>query len=210
MKYIASLILLLACSSLHSDFIRKSGGEEVVLNDSKRETTTSKTSFDGDFRSAMWEDSKEVVKSHEVWVLEEEGENYLAYSGWLLGYKAVAIYSFATDKLIRGNYHLIKEHTNKNLYIDDYFEIQSELKAKYGRCKEDIIWKNDLYRDDRSEYGFAVSLGHLVYQSSWHDYSSDILLLLTGDNYEIELIIQYKSHNHDKLKRSRRKQMNDL
>jgi len=39
----------------------------------------------------------------------------------------------------------------------------------------------------------AIAVGHLAYQSIWENIQTDILLMLRGDNYEIQLSITYKS-----------------
>ena len=69
------------------------------------------------------------------------------------------------------------------------------LTKKYGKPKMDFpgVWKNDLYKDDKSEWGFAVSLGHLAYGASWETSTTKIEIMLSGDNYKINLILSYFS-----------------
>jgi hypothetical protein len=55
------------------------------------------------------------------------------------------------------------------------------------------VWKDDLYKDDKSEWGFAVSLGHLAYGASWETSATKIEIMLLGDNYEINLFLSYFS-----------------
>ncbi|GAH71775.1 unnamed protein product, partial [marine sediment metagenome] len=86
------------------------------------------------------------------------------------------------------------KHSNDNLYIDDYEKLKETLTKKYGKPKFDkVTWDDDLYKDDRSHWGFAVSLGHLDYFSSWETSTTYISLRLNGDNYKISLVIAYES-----------------
>ena len=42
------------------------------------------------------------------------------------------------------------------------------------------LWKNDPYKDDRSEWGFSVSLEHLAYGDFWETSTTEIYLTLGG------------------------------
>ena len=56
-----------------------------------------------------------------------------------------------------------------------------------------MIWHNDLYLDDYERWGFAISQGHLAYEAFWETEKSEILVQLSGENYEIKLFVQYLS-----------------
>jgi hypothetical protein len=74
------------------------------------------------------------------------------------------------------------------------------LVKKYGKpIKDSQLWKNDLYRDEYKDWGFAVSLGHLVYFADWETPNTHISLALYGENYEITLAIEYQSKKLKKL-----------
>jgi len=97
----------------------------------------------------------------------------------------------------------MENHTNENLYINDYKELKEILIKKYGEPDKkklltlygrgEIYWRDDLFKDDRSEWGFAISLGDLSYSSIWETPTTRIALILDGDNYEINLRIIYIS-----------------
>lgn len=68
------------------------------------------------------------------------------------------VYVFVRGKLVRTKYVIVEEHSNRNDYIRDYKSLKTQLSKKYGAPIEDeTIWKNSLYKDDREEWGFAVS-----------------------------------------------------
>jgi len=72
-----------------------------------------------------------------------------------------------------------------------------------------MTWDNDLYKDDRSEWGFAVGLGHLSYGCIWETSNTYITLGLNGDNYKINLVVSYDSRKlknwADKIKSEKNK-----
>ena len=88
----------------------------------------------------------------------------------------------------------MEKHTNKNLYINDYESLKEILTKKYGKPEIDkVIWKNDLFKSAKQDWGTAISIGHLEYFSSWETPTTYINLGLNGDNYKISLTLGYES-----------------
>lgn len=146
------------------------------------------------FRNTKWGMSCDEVKATEQGDPIAEKPDMLGYIDTLLGKEVYVVYSFVNNKLVWAKYGLSEAHTNKSDYIDDYQEFREALTKKYGKPKQDAVnWKNDLYKSDRSEWGMAVSIGHLHYQSIWKSESCEIMCDLHGDNYEINCTIQYRS-----------------
>jgi len=146
-----------------------------------------------DFRKTNWGMSKEQVKATEDKKPDFEADTTLGYDVTISGKDFACIYSFLEDKLYNSGYFFTGKHTNKNLYIDDYEELKETLTKKYGKPKMDIpgLWKNDLYKDDKSHWGMAISVGHLAYGNSWETPNTKISLMLSGDNYKIKLVLFY-------------------
>ena len=70
------------------------------------------------------------------------------------------------------------------------------LISKYGEPSDkwpEQVWSNDLYKDNPEDWGMAICVGHLVYQSRWVTPKSVIVLNLEGDNFKTELEILYFS-----------------
>jgi hypothetical protein len=152
--------------------------------------------FSNDFRKANWGMQMSEVKKTESVEILQETEDVLAYETTLAGFKALVIYIFAGNQLTRAKYSIIEEHTNKNDYIVDYSSLKELLTKKYGNPIEDeTIWKDDLYRDKYSDWGFAISLGHLFYFSKWDTEKTEIVSVLNGENYQINAVIEYTSKN---------------
>lgn len=146
------------------------------------------------FRNNSWGDSLVLVKSKEEYDLIQEEPGFLVYKGRLAGMDMLLGYFFTQNKLSTGKYLVSEDHSNKNDYIIDYEKLKNLLIQKYGKPKEDEkFWKNDLYQDDYSQWGFAISLGHLIYYSTFQNEMTEIILMLSGENYKIDLRIEFKS-----------------
>lgn len=146
------------------------------------------------FRKANWGMSKEDVKKADNGKPTHEEDSILMYSDKISGLDVSYAYLFTNGKLFRGAYIFNQKHTNENDYISDYDQIKSEMIEKYGQPKKDEVnWKNNLYKSNPQKYGFAVSLGHLMYYSTWETNETNIILELKGDNYEINMQASYWS-----------------
>jgi hypothetical protein len=148
-----------------------------------------------DFRRTSWGMTREQVKAVESSKLIKEDEHGLFYSSELSGFGEVLIgYIFAEGKLVRTSYISQVRHTNSNAFIEDFTKIKSILTEKYGRPEsDDVVWLDNLYKDDPDNWGMAVSAGHLVYDTVWKTKTTKILEKLKGDNFDVTLIVQYTS-----------------
>jgi len=152
--------------------------------------------------------TREQVKGVESAKLFKEDEHGLFYSSELSGFGEVMIgYIFAQGKLVRTSYVSMVRHTNSNAFIDDFKTIESILTEKYGKPEsDDVVWSDDLYKDDPDNWGMAVSAGHLVYEAVWRTKTTKILEKLKGDNFNVTLIVQYTSLDLEALEEARDKE----
>lgn len=154
----------------------------------------SQSSESHDFRDFDWGDSVDSVKARETWPILTEDTNALVFSGEVSGKEAAAVYNFLPTGLSMAGYVFQDSYTNENQYIEDFNDINSTLTRIYGVPDfDDVNWSNDLYKDDPSRYGFAVSLGHVVYQAQWTTDATVIRHTLHGNNYEIDHGVVYNS-----------------
>ena len=101
-----------------------------------------------DFRKANWGMSKEQVKATEDKKPDFEDNTMLSYEVTISEKDFECAYLFLEDKLYGSRYLFFGEHTNKNLYIDDYEELKDILTKEYGKPKIDkLTWKNDLFKN---------------------------------------------------------------
>ena len=101
-----------------------------------------------DFRKTNWGMSKEQVKATEDKKPDFEDNTMLSYEVTISEKDFECVYLFLEDKLYGSGYLFFGEHTNKNLYIDDYEELKEILTKEYGKPKIDkVTWKNDLFKN---------------------------------------------------------------
>ncbi len=102
------------------------------------------------------------------------------------------VFEFKNELLKTIMYTFKTEHSNRNIYIEDYLKIKEILIEKYGEPEKNIEkWRRDLYKDDYQDYGMAIAIGDLEYRTIWNLPDVGILLNLIGDNYKIEHTMIY-------------------
>lgn len=164
-----------------------------------------------DFRKTSWGMSVAQVKASENRVpLDEDSDatydKTIVYKESVAGLDATAGYQFISNKLVRGGYVINELYVNKNQHIRDYTKIKEILTRKYGAPSIDrIVWINDLFKDDPQDYGTAVSAGHLLYLSTWQTPSTEILVTLSGKNFDVALVVVYTDKKSKSLIESREK-----
>ena len=158
------------------------------------------------FRKTQWGMSvAEVISSEESKPIKEEPDAVM-FKDRISGIDAIILYIFVQNRLVRAKYIFTDEHTNKNDYIDDFKNIKGVLAQKYGRPSEDnVLWRNDLYKDDHDEWGMAISVGHLMYAAKWESPGTSIIHLLYGENYDVTHIVEYSSKALAGLEESEKK-----
>jgi len=164
-----------------------------------------------DFRGMAWGSSIDQVKAAEKAKFFGQSADSLVYKDTVAGIHMAVMYKFAGGALVEGSYLSEEQHTNKNDYISDYEKIKGLLTKKYGAPKrDDHAWRDDLYKDKPSDWGLAVSIGHLVYRAEWRREHTTILTALRGDNFEITHGLIYQdSSSQPKLKQEEDKRALD-
>jgi len=148
-----------------------------------------------DFRKTNWGMSREQVKATERGEIISETEDEVDFMVPDFGDNFECGHFFLEDKLYRSTYLFTGKFTNKNNYINEYEKWKKILIEKYGKPKEDYgaKWWNDLYKNDKQNWGMALSLGHLVYATQWETTTTEIGIMLGGNNYQIYFGIFYES-----------------
>lgn len=152
----------------------------------------SDTSFD--FRKFRWGMEKGYVKLNENAKLIKDSENILQYEMEYLGYNCQVIYTFESNKLQKTELRILQDHVDPASYFKDYEDLKQYLSPIYGPAESDRYrWKNDLYKEDRSKWGFAVSIGFLTCSTVWKSKRSQIKLNISGINHLIATNLEYSS-----------------
>ena len=112
-----------------------------------------------DFRKTNWGMSKEQVRATEEREPHFEDNTILSYEVTISEKGFECAYLFLEDKLYGSRCLFLEEHTNKNLYIDDYEELKEILTKKYGKPKIDqVTWENDLFKNLERSHEFISEL----------------------------------------------------
>lgn len=168
-------------------------------------TGTLVDNVDKDFRVANWGDSKGLVMKREgVPNIIDNMPDLYAFSDNIAGLPCTVLYCFSDDKLTMAKYLFDVKHSNENVFIQDYQELVDLMAQKYGPPtsggKNNAVWFNDLFKDDFSHWGLAISSGDLAFESTWDTDKTEILLQLKGENYHISLVLQYVSKHLSELR----------
>ena len=147
-----------------------------------------------DFRDVTWGMTVNEVKQIEPGKVLDENENMFVYAVELAGKDALLFYKHHNGRVVGGGYSFQARHADKNAYISDYEDLKNQLIIEYGGpTSDEVIWKNDRYRDDLDNYGAAVGKGYLVYWSDWEAGNTRIELALHGNNDLHVLAMKYNS-----------------
>ena len=192
MKYISVIIVMLLCNLSYG-----------------QDTTATKDGATGkaDFRKASWGMSREQVKILETnFTNSSEKENYIAYNTQLAGIDCSLFYYFTIDnELFEGGFVFTEEHSNLNDHINDFTKLKKLLEIKYGTPTLDKqVWKNDLFKDNYSRWGIAMSAGQMAYLASWETNTTIVRMILGGDNAEIKFTLKYASKQRKSLEEDKK------
>lgn len=164
------------------------GAEEKASPKSKQEAAAPS------FRNARWGMSQKDVRRLEKGKPEVAEEGMLVWGDEVGGLDVAVAYIFSDGKLVRGRYHSVTTHTNHNAYIVDYETLKKLLTSKYGEpTSDEVVWSNDLYRNDSQRYGMAVAAGHLSAFTTWETPETKISVAISGDNFEVRVGVDYVS-----------------
>ena len=169
---------------------------KIVTIKGEDEGLDGKKKFENYFRDTRWGMSKKQVAEleGEISHLEKSyGLEVIRYQKKVLDLECSIQFMFAGNRLIKAKYIFLEQHKHKSQYIGDYKKIKDWLTEIHGMPKgSNVTWRNDLYKDDYSNWGLAVGLGHLEYSSLWKNQEIEIFLTLSGNNNKLSLEAEYK------------------
>ncbi len=124
---------------------------------------------------------------------ESQGYQIIGYQKEILERDCLIGFYFSNDRLKGAKLSFLEQHTNKNQNIADFKRIKDLLVQKYGRpIKDKISWEDITHKENISEWGNAIGMGHLEYVSKWSTRKTEVLLRLFGGEDEISLEVTYK------------------
>lgn len=159
------------------------------------------------FRSSSWGEGIDEVKARENTDLVLEKDDLLAYKTAVGGLSSLAVFDFVDGHLVMGRYVIDVEHANQNSFLTDFNSLKELLKKKYGPTStSNAYWHNELFHDDYSQWGLAISVGHVSFFEAWDEAETHIELQLHGDNHQVKLCVMYQSHALKHLLDAKREQ----
>ncbi len=142
----------------------------------------------------LWGASKEKVISLEGEPDETkrlENLEVLRYHRHLKDYEALWEYVFYDDHMIQLVLQVRQVAGEKNASLRIYDQIKNYLQQKFGPPFDDEVkWENPTFKYDELSWGYAVSLGHLVYRARWIGANLELFLELKGENRAIFLAFE--------------------
>jgi hypothetical protein len=116
----------------------------------------------------------------------------LEYRKKILNVDCQLEYVFAENQLMKIKCNFLAQYDNKNQYIDDYNKIKEVFSRQFGKPEADnITWQNPLYKEDYSNWGLALYLGHLELSSQWLRPDTEVSLILYKKQDRITFISEY-------------------
>jgi len=154
-----------------------------------------------DLRYTRWGmTQEEVIKSEEKMDPVEITDTMVKYKTQIMRNSVELHYVFVDNKLIGAIYNLEDNYLNSDHFRNTYTKFKNALVKKYGQpVEERTDWINDTYKDFRNKWGFALSLGHVQYASSWETRNTTIECSLKEENYYVLCLIEYWSIEYSQL-----------
>lgn len=150
------------------------------------------------FRSTKWGMSLDEVEAVEGLKLYCDSNGAcVSTEQKLLHFNVRIMFVFNDDKLLGGGYGFYEEHTNENLYIEDFNKVMNILEDKYGEADEGgLIWNDDSGRDIMT-LGWNLSAGNCYYD---YKYITDDVVIghsITTDQYKVLHTLTYRDPNYE-------------
>lgn len=105
------------------------------------------------------------------------------------------VYYFCDGGLFQTRYILTENHSNENLYIDDYEDVRTALTKKYGEPSLDWErWQDDSKKEYyASKKGDALCYGYLTYVTFYELERTIVGMEMSADNYNISTTVDFQS-----------------
>lgn len=157
-------------------------------------TEGSKDAPEYHFRKIRWGMTRQRVKAAEKAKFLKENADSLTYQGTANGINCEIYYIFVDDQLAKAGYSFINEYLDPKDYIRDFKNIKELLTKKYKKPIVDkTLWKDDQHKENPSNYGAALRLGHLSYAVAWAAKDTEIQMELSGGMFDTDHFLFYQS-----------------
>jgi len=136
---------------------------------------------------------EEVRNAEVIPLVWEEELDFLIGEVTVFDMTAMLAYHFEDQQLDHALYFFSEVHEELNLYVDDYNRVKENLISELGAIEVEYDqWSQDLYRDQKENWGLAVKKGHLTYTATWEAEKTAVALSLSGEDNEICLTALFR------------------
>lgn len=153
-----------------------------------------------DFRQGYWGDSMAEVKKKEGKPDKYGMEGIYSFDTYVAGMECLAAYRFTKGKLTSGKYIFL--NLNADNCVQSYKKLVELLTAKYGEPISNDK-KSTALDFERSvlDDGDLVMSGKMRFDAGWATTSTSVSIYLYGEQYQIQLGIEYYSmlHQEDRV-----------
>lgn len=197
------IVLLSGCQNkvVEPQETNKLNEEKIIIEESSSPISTEipiKQRSNVDFRNAKWGENMETVKKYEIDATLSGDEDQLSGEVNVGGYDSYVGFFFDDNKLYEGIYAFALNYSNAGQYIPVYEDLKSMLTQKYGEPYEDeIIPLTKQSQIDYTGPAHSLEYGYVVYRSQWETDTTNILLGMSAENYEVKLLILYTDKNYE-------------
>ena len=141
--------------------------------------------FNGDFRNALWGQSRVEAKERETWELVNEERDRLTFRGELWGLEALAHYTFSVDDdmLVSAGYRIENGSFGKREGKEIGEKVTDKLKREYGKPHPDIFY---------SETQVGGSMYPLYRIMEWEDGKIRSSIIVEDKTYKLTIDVEYK------------------
>lgn len=160
-----------------------------------------------DIRNVRWGMSpQEVIRAENNTTIETQ-EGYIQYNVTLNGLDALLIYEFAFNKLVNAMWTIRDSDFDMNSCISKYDSFKLKLTEKYGTPSVSRdIWRNDLFRDNPSQWNTALVLGQYSKVTAWTNSRTEIKFYITGKDTMPSMSLIYGSRQFKDLLKEKERQ----
>lgn len=200
---ITGVVLLSGCQNKGVEPVETNqlNKENIIIEESSSPITTEtpiEQRSNADFRNAKWGENVETVKEYELDVTLSGDEDQLSGEVNVGGYDSYVGFFFDNNKLYEGIYAFPLDYSNAGQYIPVYDDLKSMLTQKYGEPYEDeIIPLTKQSQIDYTGPAHALEYGYVVYRSQWETGTTNIMLGMSAEDYEVKLLISYTDKNYE-------------
>ncbi len=145
-----------------------------------------------DFRKIKWGATSSQIKTSETAKLVNETAQSLEYKTTMETIECKVIYEMTAGMCNKASYIISQDYADPEAFYADFERLTGFMSKIYANPKQrDYDWKNEMYKQDRNKWGFAISIGFLSCHVIWQTAKTKIELSINGGMHKFNTAIVY-------------------